>query len=152
MSSKKTERVYELCVHFVPTLSDEEVTQAYEALRTRIESAEAVILESVTPERFSLAFPVRHTVRQRDGTYQQFDESYFGSVKFRSPTAFSTLLGVELRKQENILRFLITETVEETTRIGAVLPDQQPSPDEGSEEGFAVEGSVIEETAEAGRS
>ena len=148
MSSKSTVGVYELCFHFVPTLSEKEVQQLYTSLREQITSGGAEEISTEAPEKFSLAFPVRHTVRQGDGTYQRFTESYFGSVKFRASRALCTSLRETLLKQSSMLRFLITETVAEDTRIGPVLPDERAVEEAEAEEGFAVEGSVVEEGAD----
>ena len=75
------------------------------------------------PTRRNLAYTIRHTVRQSDGSYNRYDEAYFGSVKFRALRRGVKQIEDSLLGDAEVLRFLLLETVAEDTRVGEVLPD-----------------------------
>ena len=131
MASKMTQKVYEVSFHLLPTLSEEEAGSVFSSVESLI-SSDGEVLDTVSPELMDLAYPVRHSVRQEDGSYARHISSYFCSVKFRSPPSFVVSLQKYLQDDNSALRFLVVETVAEDTRIGSVLPGSEVEEDSKS--------------------
>ena len=122
MANKEMEKVYEVSFHLVPTIPSDAVSGVFERIKGGI-AKDGEILSEVFPVLRDLAYTIRHTVRQGDGSYNRYTEAYFGSVKFRSLREHSNNVARMLQDDEEVLRSLLLETVAEDTRIGEVLPD-----------------------------
>ncbi len=123
MGNKKTEHIYEVSYHLLPSLSDDERERIVADIRGGV-AQEGEILSVEELLRVDLAYTIRHTVRQGDGSYMKYDDAYFGSVKLRAPQEYMQKLHQHLQSNESVLRFLIVETVAEDTRIGEPLPGE----------------------------
>lgn len=134
MGNKSTERVYEVSFHLVPTLDEDGVSGVFARVK-KVVSEAGKVLGEVSPVLRDLAYTIRHTVRQRDGTYNRYDEAYFGSVKFSSSQGAVKQVEQSLLSDEEVLRFLLLETSADDTRVGEVLPDDEEEKDK--EEGDA---------------
>lgn len=132
MANKKTQKVYEISFHLIPTIDKEKVPAAYERIKGII-AKEGEIVSDEEPMHMDLAYTIRHPVRQSDGSYNNYNEAYFGSVKFKASQEFVKKLHKEIQNNEEALRFLILETAEEDTRIGKVLPGTEEE-EEGNAE------------------
>ena len=128
MAVKKKEKTYEISVHYVPTLEESEAGEKLTSLKKTIESDGEVIGEEPV-QKMNLAYTIRHKTRKGDGTYDRHDESYFGSVKFRSPQELIVTLQADLQGDDQVIRFLTLETVGDNTRIGPVLPGENKEDD-----------------------
>ena len=124
MGNKSTEKVYEVSFHLVPTMDADGVLQAFERVKNAV-SDQGKVLNEEQPALRELAYTIRHTVRQRDGTYNRYDEAHFGSVKFSAPRDSVKQVEQALLGDEEVLRFLVLETSAEDTRIGEVLPSDE---------------------------
>ena len=129
MANKKVEKIYEVSFHLVPEMDEEAAARLAEDLRSAIADKNEV-LGTEEIQRIDLTYTIRHRVRRSDGSYNRYNEAYFGAIKFRAPTSYVTTLDESLRKNESVLRFLIVETVAEDTRIGPDLPggDEENQP------------------------
>lgn len=134
MANKPTQNIYEVGFHIIPVLSDEEAVEMYAGIRAKIAEKGEVLGEDV-PERIPLAYTIRHNVRRSDGSYARYDEAYFCSVKCRVPQEFAGTLRQDLGGNEHVLRFLITETVADDTRVGFVPPGSEEKTDSSAESG-----------------
>ena len=121
MANKNTQKVYEVSFHLLPTLDEGEVSGMVNDIR-KIITGEGEVISEDAPVHQGLAYTIRHTVRQSDGSYNNYNEAYFGSIKFKASQEFAKKLHQDIRNNERVLRFLIVGTVEEDTRIGDVLP------------------------------
>ena len=121
MGNKSTEKVYEVSFHLVPTIDDDGVLKAFDRVKGAV-SEKGKVLGEEHPVLRDLAYTIRHTVRRRDGSYDRYDEAYFGSVKFSSPRDGVRQVEQSLLGDDEVLRFLVLETSAEDTRIGEVLP------------------------------
>ncbi len=121
MTNKKTEKVYDVSFHVVPDISEEEAEKVFSGLRDTIARGGEVI-DTEELKSMDLAYTIRHNVRQGDGSYNRYNTSYFGSIKFKATQEFAKSLRQDLQSDESFLRFLIIETVAEDTRIGERLP------------------------------
>ena len=152
MANKNEEKVYEVSFHLVPDIDPDKVSAVFDWVKG-IVSEKGEVLSEEQPVKRDLAYTVRHTVRQRDGSYNRYDEAYFGSVKFRALRGAVRQIELTLTQDEEVLRFLLLETVEEDTRIGEVLPgDEVEEPAEDAEEAAdaqeAGESGIAEQPAE----
>ena len=107
-------RVYELGYHLVPTLAEEQIPAASEAVRGMIERISNGILSEDLPVFIDLAYTVVKTIDHKN---KRFDEAYFGWIKFEASPAGIADLEEALKKDENVLRYLITKTIRENTFI-----------------------------------
>ncbi len=150
MANKNEEKVYEVSFHLVPTIDPDKVSAVFDRVKGVI-AEKGEVLSEEQPEKRDLAYTVRHTVRQRDGSYNRYDEAYFGSVKFRALRGDAGRIELTLTQDEEVLRFLLLETAEEDTRIGEVLPGDEPEEqpeDEAANEQEAGESGIAEQPAE----
>ena len=132
MGNKKTQKIYEISFHLVPDKEEEILRKMREGIKENIAKNGEIIGEEELIHK-DLAYTIRHTVRQSDGSYNRYDEAYFGSIKFKASQDAVKKIEQTLRNNEAVLRFLATETVEEDTRIGDSLPDDK-NDDEESEQ------------------
>ncbi len=120
--TKTQEKVYEVGLHIVPDVGDKEVLSVFNSLKTEISSVGEVIDEN-TPELIELAYTIRHKTRKEDGTYNRYDSAYFGSIKFVSSQEGAVKIKEAIQNNESVLRFLLVETVRESTRMS--LPEEE---------------------------
>ena len=146
MANKDTQKVYEVSFHLLPTLDEGEVSSVVNDIR-KIITGEGEVVNEDAPARRDLAYTIRHTVRQSDGSYNNYNEAYFGSIKFKASQEFAKKLHQDMRNNEHILRFLIVGTVEEDTRIGDVLPGTEE--EESTADKSAVKKSASEKEKES---
>ncbi|MBI5077769.1 MAG: 30S ribosomal protein S6 [Candidatus Yonathbacteria bacterium] len=107
-------RIYELGYHLVPTLADGQIPEASGAVRGMIERISKDIIAEELPVFIDLAYQIVKTIDHKN---KRFDEAYFGWIKFEaSPVAISEL-EEGLKKDENVLRYIIVKTVRENTFI-----------------------------------
>lgn len=107
-------RIYELGYHLVPTLAEEQIPGASGAVRGMIERISKDIIAEELPVFIDLAYTVVKTVEHKN---KRFDEAYFGWIKFEGSPAGIAELEEGLKKDENVLRYLIVKTVRENTFI-----------------------------------
>ena len=112
-------------MHIVPNDKEEEIQKTFNEIKEMI-TKEAETLSEDVPEHKELAYEVRHDVRQADGSYPRYNEAYFGSVKIKAGQPYVESLRKSLEDRDDILRFLLLETVAEDTRIGEPLPGSEP--------------------------
>ena len=124
MATKQVEKVYEVSFHLLPTVDQDAVSSLFDRIK-KVIGRGGEILSEAQPESRDLAYTVRHTVRQRDGSYGRYDASYFGSVKFVASPDFIAQVEKTLSDDEQVLRFLLLETIADDTRIGDVVPDAE---------------------------
>src|SRR3989344_9079230 len=101
-------RIYELGYHLVPTLAAEQIPEASGAVRGMIERISKDIIAEELPVFIDLAYQIVKTVDHKN---KRFDEAYFGWIKFEASPAGIAELEEGLKKDENVLRYLIVKTI-----------------------------------------
>ncbi len=124
MGNKSPEKVYEVSFHLIPTLDADGVLKVFERVK-KVVSETGKVLSEEHPVLRDLAYMIRHTVRQRDGSYNRYTEAHFGSVKFSAPRDSVKQVERALLDDDEVLRFLMLETSAEDTRAGEVLPEDE---------------------------
>lgn len=107
-------RVYELGYHLVPTLAVEQIPQASGAVRGMIEQISKDIIAEEIPVFIDLAYTIVKTVEHKN---KNFDQAYFGWIKFETNPENIATLEDALKKDENVLRYLVVKTIKEDTFI-----------------------------------
>ena len=136
MANKVTENVYEVSFHLLPTLDEGAVSNSFSSFKDAVAQGGKVLSE-VLPEPQDLAYTIQHTVRQASGVYGRYDTSYFGSIKFAAAPDFVSQVEQVFSGNEQVLRFLLVETVADDTRIGEVLPGSEPEEGDADDAGAA---------------
>ena len=112
-------RVYELGYHLVPTIAEEQIPQVSGAVRGMIEAISGNIIAEETPVFIDLAYQIVKTVEHK---HYRFDDAYFGFIKFEaSPEGIATLEEA-LKKDDNVLRYLVVKTLKENTFLSKKFP------------------------------
>ncbi len=106
--------VYELGYHLVPTLSEDEIALRVGELQKGIAKLGGGIIADKLPEHFVLAYAMR---KMTAGKWDNYDESFFGWIKFEAPALATGEWKQELEKNEAILRFLLIKTTREDPTI-----------------------------------
>ncbi|MEK7568789.1 MAG: 30S ribosomal protein S6 [Patescibacteria group bacterium] len=133
-------RVYELGYHLVPTLSEEQIPAASAAVRGMIERISKGIIAEEAPVFIDLAYTIVKTVEHKN---KRFDEAYFGWIKFEGEPAGIAELEEGLKKDDNVLRYLVVKTLKENTFIAKKFASTKVK-------GIAEEVAVAPETEVAG--
>ena len=135
-------RVYELGYHLVPTLAEEQIPAASGAVRGMIERISKDIIAEELPVFIDLAYTVVKTIEHKN---KRFDEAYFGWIKFEASPSGIADLEEALKKDENVLRYLVTKTVRENTFIAKKFVSTKVKALE--EETVVPEGEVVAEAS-----
>jgi ribosomal protein S6 len=112
-------KVYEIGYLFVSSIPKEKVAAETAALKNVLAKAGAVVIAAEDPELITLAYQMTKKI---NGSYQRFDEAYFGWVKFDLPPNAIESVKKSLDATENILRHLLVTTVKENTYLGKRAP------------------------------
>jgi ribosomal protein S6 len=112
-------RVYELGYHLVPTLAEEQIPAASGAVRGMIERISKEIIAEELPVFIDLAYQIVKTVEHKN---KRFDDAYFGWIKFEGTPSGLATLEEELKKDDNVLRYLVVKTLRDNTFISKKFP------------------------------
>ena len=135
-------RVYELGYHLVPTLAVEQIPGASGAVRGMIEQVSKDIIAEELPVFIDLAYTIVKTVEHKN---KRFDQAYFGWIKFEANPEGIATLEEALKKDDNVLRYLVVKTIKESTFIAKKFtPAKMKEEDAVVAE---VEGEVVAEVA-----
>lgn len=110
-------KVYELGFHFVPTLSEDDVTVKFSELKSFVEKLGGEFISEDAPKPISLAYDISKTVK---GQKKWYRNSYFGWIKFALISEEVAGLEKEVKAFEPILRYILITTVRENTVIGSM--------------------------------
>lgn len=118
MSTKKEEslRFYEVGFLLVPTIVPEVLeTSVSEIIKKPILDSGANVIATENPSLTHLSYPMTKKIGV---TNKVFNEGYFGWIKFSTNSDKIEAVKESLAKSNDILRFLLINTVEENTYLG----------------------------------
>ncbi|OGG57893.1 hypothetical protein A2853_03095 [Candidatus Kaiserbacteria bacterium RIFCSPHIGHO2_01_FULL_55_17] len=106
-------RVYEIGYIIVPTVKEEDVEKTVGGIRSEVEKVNGNFIAEGAPSLMRLSYPMQ--------TYEgekrvEHDRGYFGWIKFEAVVTVAHELEEALKKNKNIMRFIIFRTVREDTR------------------------------------
>lgn len=136
-------RIYELGYHLVPTLAVEQIPAASGAVRGMIEQISKDIIAEELPVFIDLAYTIVKTVEHKN---KRFDQAYFGWIKFEANPEGIAKLEEGLKKDDNVLRYLVVKTIKENTFIAKKFVGAKVKEEEVVTE---AEGEVVAESAAA---
>lgn len=139
MDADHTElRVYELGFHLDPELPNEEVKKAYEAMRSVIENAGAIVAVG-EPKKIPLAYTVSRT--ETNGR-RDFNASFFSWIAYEADGAGHEKIVEAAKVAPSIFRFLDVRTTKEEAKHFAEMQEilaRTPEPVQEEEEVSDVE-------------
>lgn len=112
-------RIYEIGYTIAPTAKEEDVEKAVGGIRAEIEKSGGTFIAEGAPSLTRLAYPMQ---THEGGKRVEHDRGYFGWIKFEADISVAHLLEETLKKNENIMRFLVFRTVREDTRAKMKAP------------------------------
>lgn len=113
---------YELGYHLVPSLSETDLALRVEELMKVVADNGGNILSEGAPQSCSLTYTMR---RLRGGTWEKYDTSFFGWMRFEAPAeALPTIISV-LEVNEHLVRHLLLKL---DAKALAPAPERKPKP------------------------
>lgn len=111
---------YEVGYHIVPAVSAENLPNEIENIKNFITKEGAAIISEEFPKMRELAYSIKKTM---SGAKRNFDTAYFGWIKFDAGEASIAKIKKFFDENENILRFLLINTVKENTLYSPKISD-----------------------------
>lgn len=106
--------VYEVGFHIIPTVPESEIGSVIEKIRNALAKGDAEIIKEEFPAKKTLAYVIE---RSLTGKREKYSESYFGFIKFAIGKEAVGAFASALRNMDEVLRFLVIETVREDTVV-----------------------------------
>lgn len=109
---------YEVGYHIVPTVSVENLSSEVEKIKNFIAKEGAVVVSEEFPKTRELAYSISKSI---GGIKKNFDTAYFGWIKFDAGEAPIGKIKKFFDENENILRFILINTVKGNTIFSSNL-------------------------------
>lgn len=106
-------RIYEIGYHIVPTTKEEDLDTIVGTIRSIIEKTGGSFIAEGAPALTRLSYPM--SIREGE-KHIEYDRGYFGWIKFEADVAVAHALDASLKKNSELLRHIIFQTVREDTR------------------------------------
>lgn len=107
-------RIYEIGYLIAPTVPQEKVAGEVSAIKDVIANNQGIFIAEDFPKLRVLAYTIAKNI---SGRRQNFNQAYFGWLKFEIDALVSSAVKSALEKNENLLRYLFISTVRESTMI-----------------------------------
>ncbi len=124
--------VYEIGYLILSTVTEDESLHEADKLKKIIADSGAVIIAEETPHKERLAYTMRR--KSVAGSYKNYDEAYFGWVKFELAPSRVEAVKKSVASLPSILRMILVTTLRENTYLGkralALTIRPSPVPDE----------------------
>lgn len=104
--------IYEVGYHIVPIVGEDNLGARVTKVRDVIESRKGIIIADEYPKFMDLAYKVARTAENKRAT---FESAYFGWFKFQATPDAVTAVDADLKKENDILRYILVKTVRENT-------------------------------------
>lgn len=111
-TTEKKMKIYEVGYLVLPSVPEEHIPAEVSKIKASIEKGGGVFITEDFPKLRPLAYTMR---KNSGGRNLKHDSAYFGWVKFEASSGEIAEIKAEITKNENILRFMIVETVRENT-------------------------------------
>jgi ribosomal protein S6 len=135
-------KVYELGFHFVPTLSEDDVTVKFSELKSFVEKLGGEFISEDAPKPINLAYDISKTVK---AVKKWYTNAYFGWIKFTLVPEDIEALEKQVKEFEPVLRYLLIGTVRESTL--AEEPRERNGRNGRTDASDTIEGNSSEELA-----
>ncbi len=112
-------RIYEVGYTIAPSVKEEDVERIVASIRSEIEKASGSFIAEGAPSVIRLAYPM---TGMEAGKRVEYDRGYFGWLKFEAAVSVAALLEGTLKRDANVIRFIVFRTVREDTRAKMKAP------------------------------
>jgi ribosomal protein S6 len=112
--------VYEIGYLIAPSIPEEKIPAEADAINKIISASGATKIADEAPHRMKLAYEMRK--KSVSGTYEKYNEAYFGWTKFEVGSDIVESIKKEVEKHPSVLRMLLITTVRENTYLGKSAP------------------------------
>ncbi len=116
-------KVYEVGYLLVPSIAEEQVAAEVQQIKNVLEKHNSSFITEDFPKLQQLAYTMRKVTGANS---QKHDKAYFGWVKFETMASQIPQIKSELEKNDNILRYMIINTVRENTMMSPKLAFNKP--------------------------
>ncbi|KKW23353.1 MAG: hypothetical protein UY74_C0068G0007 [Candidatus Kaiserbacteria bacterium GW2011_GWC2_52_8b] len=106
-------RVYEIGYHISPSIKDEDIEKVVGSIRSVIEKAGGSFIAEGAPALARLAYPI--SIKE-NGKRVEYDRGHFGWIKFESSIEGAQAISEAIKRNSDLLRTMIFQTVREDTR------------------------------------
>ncbi len=151
---EKQEKMYELAVLLLPTISETDAEKEISSIKTILEDAKATVASEGNLTEIDLAYEM---VKKINSKNERFDSAYFTWMKFKGESASIAAINEELDGLENVLRYMVIKTEEEdeltnvfsgVSKDGKSVTDSEEEVEEEEETTEEVEETETEEESE----
>jgi ribosomal protein S6 len=104
--------IYEVGYHIVPIVGEDNLGARATKVRDAIESHKGIIISDEFPRSVDLVYPIAKVAANKRATYSS---AYFGWFKFQALPDAVRAIDADLKKDVEILRYIIVKTVRENT-------------------------------------
>jgi len=101
-------QIYEIGYLLVPTIAEDDVSKKVEEFRKTVESIKGRIIAEGKPMLKDLAYEMSIVVSNKKETY---GSAYFGWIKFEGDANQIDVVNDDFKKDDEIIRFIITKTI-----------------------------------------
>lgn len=108
--------VYEIGYLIGASIPGEKILGEAEAVKKLIADAGASFIAEEAPKRERLAYTIR--VKNVSGSYESYDEAYFGWIKFELASKAVEALKKAVESRPSVIRMILITTVRENTYLG----------------------------------
>lgn len=109
-------KIYEIGYHIIPAVAIENLSVEVDNIKNFLVKEGVEIISEDFPKLRDLAYAMLRTV---DGMKRRFDTAYFGWIKFDTGETPIAKIKKFLDENENILRYLLINTIKENTIFSA---------------------------------
>jgi ribosomal protein S6 len=104
-------RVYEASYLLLPFITEEDIPKEASRVKEHVSVSGGTVFSEEEPKLIKLAYPMYKVIANKN---TQFDNAYFGWVKFEGEPENIAKVKKSLETNENVLRFLILKTTKES--------------------------------------
>jgi len=109
---QKENRVYELGFLLNPNISEDKIGVEFSSIKKIIEKNNSVFVSEEFPKIKKLEYTI---FKASHGGKERHDSAYFSWIKFETAPSSIDKIFEEMKKEENVIRFLIIKTTKEDT-------------------------------------
>jgi ribosomal protein S6 len=107
-------RIYEASYLLLPFITEEDIPKEVSRVKDAVSVSGGTVFSEEEPKLIKLAYPMSKIIANKN---TQFDNAYFGWVKFESEPESMAKVKKALENNENVLRFLILKTTKESVSV-----------------------------------
>ncbi len=124
-------KLYELGFHLLPTIVENKVAEAFSNVTGIISNNNGKVVKSGDPKAIKLAYTITKKINTQN---ERFKSAYFAWIKFEASSSDVEKIKVEMKSNEDILRFILVKTVDDDEHSTIKLVNEETTKEEGLED------------------